>query len=69
MAANPTVAVGVTEPPAAPPPPYELVDGDQIVVASDALTQEASLRQVLHWIGFTVEANRDNLQTQSLGVD
>ena len=57
------------QPADAPPAPaaYELANGDQIVEQTDALTEDSSLQQILHWIGFTVEANRDNLQTQSLG--
>ena len=46
---------------------YELVNGEQIVEAKDTLNKDTSLQQILHWIGFTVKANRDNLQTQLLG--
>jgi hypothetical protein len=46
---------------------YELVDGEQIVEATDALTEVASLQQVLYWIGFTIENQRENIRTQSLG--
>ena len=46
---------------------YELVDGVQLVEATDALTQVTSLQQILHWIGFTIEDHRENICTQSLG--
>ena len=49
------------------PAPYELVNGEEIVVATDALTQVTSLQQILHWIGFTIEEHRENIRTQSLG--
>lgn len=58
-------------PPAEPPAPvgpYVLVTGDVIVVDSPLLTEEETIRQILHWIGFTVEANRDNLMTESIGT-
>ena len=49
------------------PAPYELVDGNQIVEATDALNEVRSLQQILHWIGFTIEEHRENLRIQSLG--
>ena len=61
-------------PPAAPPAvvappagPYVLVDGDVDVVDSPLLTEEETIRQILHWIGFTIVANRDNLMNESIG--
>jgi hypothetical protein len=33
--------------------PYELVNREQIVEATNALTEVTSLQQILHWIGFT----------------
>ena len=49
------------------PAPYELVDGNQLVEAANALNEVTSLQQILHWIGFTIEEHRENLRIQSLG--
>jgi hypothetical protein len=49
------------------PAPYELVDGEEIVKAKDALTEVASLQQILYWIVFTINEHRENIHTQSLG--
>ena len=60
-------AVPPAEEEAAPPEPYELILGDQIVEHTDALTEDASIQQILHWIGFRAEASRENLRVESLG--
>ena len=49
------------------PAPYELVDGNQLVEAANALNEVTSLQQILHWIGFTIEEHRENLRIKSLG--
>lgn len=67
MADEPQADAIAPEPPAPPAPVHELVNGDTVVEDSDTLNEDTSLTQILHWIGFTVEANRNNLQSQSLG--
>jgi len=57
-------AQGAEEP---EPAVYELINGVQLVEAKDDLTEVTSLQQILHWIGFTIEENRENIRTQSLG--
>ena len=47
---------------------YTLVLGDVNVEASPLLTEDVTIRQILHWIGFTVETNRDNLMNESVGT-
>ena len=47
---------------------YTLVSGDVNVEASPLLTEDVTIRQILHWIGFTVETNRDNLMNESVGT-
>ena len=69
--AEPAAAAAAAVPPAeeeaAPPEPYELILGGQIVEHTDALTEDASIQQILHWIGFRAEASRENLRVESLG--
>ena len=48
-------------------PVYTLVQGDQIVEATDALNEDAFLQQILYWIGFRNENSRENLRVQLLG--
>ena len=50
------------------PEPHALVNGEDIVVATDALMQVTSLQQILHWIGFNIEEHRENIRAQSLGL-
>ena len=47
---------------------YALVLGE-VAVAEDApgLDNESTIQQILHWIGFRVEATRENLRMDSLG--
>ena len=63
--ANAQVAQGAGAP--QQPVPYELINGENIVEATDALTEATSLQQILHWIGFTIEEHRESIRTQSLG--
>lgn len=47
---------------------YQLLNGNEIIVQTDLLTEATSIEQILYWIGFDVEESRTNLQTQSLGT-
>ena len=70
----PPVAAAAAVPAADPPPPvvpaeYVLVLGEENnVEASELLTETATIRQALHWIGFRTQAMRENLREQSLGT-
>ena len=50
------------------PAEYALVLGDTVVQGGLLLTEIATIRQILHWIGFRAEANRELLREQSLGT-
>ena len=54
---------------AAPEPPaiYDLILGEVVVEQNNALTNEATIQQILHWIGFRNGAIRENLRNDSLG--
>jgi hypothetical protein len=56
------------EQPAANAVEYVLLNDNTIVEQTDLLTEETSIDQILYWIGFDVEASRNNLRTQSLGT-
>ena len=43
------------------PAPYALVNGEDIVEATDDLMEVTSLQQILHWIGFTIEEHRESI--------
>jgi hypothetical protein len=45
----------------------ELVLGDTIIKENDANTETSTICQILHWIGFRIEAHRENLREESLG--
>ena len=42
---------------------YVLVNGHTNVMRMAALTEDAALHQILHWISFTVEAHRENIKS------
>ena len=65
MAAQPVQPAAVQPP--AQQATYALVLGPVVVVDSPLLTEEETIRQILHWIGFDIEANRNNLMRHSLG--
>ena len=44
--------------------PYILVD-DNVVIA-DGITEEDSVSQILHWIGFTIDAQREAIQDDAI---
>ena len=46
------------KPVAEEPSEYELVLWDTVVQDSELLTETATIRQILHWIGFRAKANR-----------
>ena len=50
-----------------PPAPPALLTGNANVPAHPALSEEDTIRQILFWIGFDVQANRDNLMNESIG--
>mmetsp|Transcript_1609 Transcript_1609/g.1666 ORF Transcript_1609/g.1666 Transcript_1609/m.1666 type:complete len:120 (-) Transcript_1609:182-541(-) len=71
-AASATVAASATIVPAGvgiPPAPtsYVMVQGHTIVIDDPLLTEVATMQQILHWIGFQIEINRNNLLNNSIG--
>ena len=46
---------------------YALVLGPVVVVDSPLLTEEETIRQILHWIGFNNNVHRNNLMNKSIG--
>ena len=52
-AAAGAAAAGAAAVAAAPPPPYVLVLGANVVQDTPALTETATINQMLHWIGFS----------------
>ena len=53
---------------AEPPVEYVLILGENVVPDSGLVTETTTIQQILHWIGFRTQTNRENLREQSLGT-